>query len=89
MKGRTSTSKGNAAGRYLLAYWCSRMAFMLSSNDRRRSWLLSLASRKPGDDIDEKRWRSFEETEALIFSRYAAMLLITASKAGYIACSFP
>jgi hypothetical protein len=64
-------------------------AFMLSNNERRRSWLLSLASKNPGDDIDEKRWRSLEETEALRFSRYAAMLLMTASSAGYIACSFP
>ena len=39
----------------LLIYWCSIMAFMLSSNERRRSWLPSLANRNPGDDMEEKR----------------------------------
>ena len=58
------------------------MAFMLSNSDCSRSWLLSFDSRKPGEDIDEKSCRSFEEAEALKFSRYAAMLLMTANKAG-------
>jgi hypothetical protein len=30
------------------------MAFMLSNRERRRSWLLSLANKKPGEDIEEK-----------------------------------
>jgi hypothetical protein len=58
------------------------IAFMLSSSDWRRSWLLSFVNKKPGDDIDEKSCNSFEEAEALRFSRYAAMLLITANNAG-------
>lgn len=70
-------------------YWCSIMAFILSSNDCSRLWLLSFASKKLGEDIEEKSWRSFEEADALRFSRYAAILLITASKAGYIAVSLP
>jgi hypothetical protein len=35
-------------------YWCSMIAFMLSNRERRRSWLLSLANKKPGEDIEEK-----------------------------------
>jgi hypothetical protein len=45
------------------------IAFMLSSSERRRSWLLSLANRNPGDDIDENNWSSFDDAEALRFSR--------------------
>jgi hypothetical protein len=41
-----------------------------------------LYNRNPGEDIDEKSWSSFEEADALRFSRYAAMLLMTASSAG-------
>jgi hypothetical protein len=44
--------------------------------------LLSFANRNPGEDIDEKSCRSFEDAEALKSSRYAAMLLMTANKAG-------
>lgn len=58
------------------------MALMLSSKDVRRSWLLSLESRKPGEDIEENSCKSFVEAEALIFSRYAAMLFMIASNAG-------
>ena len=58
------------------------MAFMLSKSDCKRSWLLSFASRKPGEDMDEKSCRSFEDAEALRFSRYAEILLMTANKAG-------
>jgi hypothetical protein len=52
------------------------MAFMLSKRDCRR-------------DIEENNCRSFDEAAALKFSRYAAMLLMTANKAGYIAVSLP
>jgi len=58
------------------------MAFMLSKSDCKRSWLLSFDRRNPGEDIEEKSCRSFEDAEALKFSRYAAMLLMTANKAG-------
>ncbi len=58
------------------------MAFMLSKSDCKRSWLLSFDSRNPGEEIEEKSCRSFEDAEALKFSRYAAMLLMTANKAG-------
>jgi hypothetical protein len=44
--------------------------------------LLSFANRNPGEDIDEKSCRNFEDAEALKSSRYAAMLLMTANKAG-------
>jgi len=62
---------------------------MLSNKECRRSWLLSLASKKPGEDMEEKSWRSFEETGALRFSKCAEILLMTASNAGYIAVSLP
>lgn len=58
------------------------MAFMLSSSDRRRSWLLSLANKNPGEDIEEKSWSSLDDAEALRFSRWGAILLMTASNAG-------
>lgn len=56
--------------------------FMLSRRECRRSWLLSFASKNPGDDMEEKSWRSLEDTDGLIFSRYAEILLMTASNAG-------
>lgn len=65
------------------------IAFMLSNNDFRRSWLLSLDNRKPGDDIEAKSCSSFADAEGLRSSRYAAILLMTAINAGYIAVSFP
>jgi len=65
------------------------IAFMLSNNECRRSWLLSFESRNPGEDIEENRWSNLDETDALRFSRWAAMLLITAINAGYMAVSFP
>lgn len=51
--------------------------------------MLSFANRNAGDDIDEKSWSSLDEADALTFSRWAAILLMTASNAGYIAVSFP
>jgi len=51
--------------------------------------LLSLESRKPGDDIEENNCNSFDEADALKSSRYAAILLMTARRAGYIAVSLP
>jgi len=44
--------------------------------------LLSLASKNPGEDIEVKSWRILDEAEALRFSIYAAMLLMTANNAG-------
>lgn len=44
--------------------------------------MLSLANRNPGDDIEENNWSSFDETEALRFSRWGAMLFMTANNAG-------
>lgn len=58
------------------------MVFMDSSNELNKSWLLSLASRKEGDDMDENSCNSFVHVVMLIPSRYADMLLITASNAG-------
>jgi hypothetical protein len=51
--------------------------------------LLSFDSRNPGDDIEEKSCSNLDEAEALRFSRCAAMLLMTANSAGYMAVSFP
>lgn len=58
------------------------MAFILSNNDCRSSWLVSFASKKEGDDIEANNCINFEDAEALRFSIYAAILLITANKAG-------
>ena len=65
------------------------MAFILSKSECNKSWLLSFESRKAGDDIEENNCINFEEAAALRFSIYAAILLITAISAGYIAVSFP
>lgn len=62
---------------------------MASSNDRRRSWFVSLAKRNDGDDMELKRSMIFRHVAELRPSRYAATLLITARRAGYIAVSFP
>lgn len=58
------------------------MAFIDSSNDLRRSWLLSFASRNEGEDIDVYSCMSFVQVVLLMFSRCAEMLLITARRAG-------
>ena len=58
------------------------MAFMDSSNELRRSWLLSLARRNDGDDMDENNCNNLEDVVPLMPSKYADMLLITANSAG-------
>ena len=40
--------------KHLLMNWCSIIAFMLSSNDWSRLWLPSFASKKLGEDMEEK-----------------------------------
>jgi len=65
------------------------IAFIDSSNELRRSWLLSLARRKDGEDMDENNCRSLELVVPLMSSKYADMLLITANKAGYMTESLP
>lgn len=72
-----------------LLYWCSIMAFSASSSDFNRSWLLSLASRNEGEDMEEKSCISLVQVTVLMPSSDAATLLITASKAGYTAESLP
>ena len=62
---------------------------MASSNDRSRSWFVSLAKRKDGDDMELKRSMILRHVAELRPSRYAATLLMTARRAGYIAVSFP
>ena len=44
------------------------MAFNDSSTDESNAWLLSLAKRKEGDDMDVKSWISFALAAALKFS---------------------
>lgn len=51
--------------------------------------MLLFDSKNPGDDIEEKSCSNFDEAEALRFSRCAAILLMTANSAGYMAVSFP
>ncbi len=63
------------------------MEFIDSSSARRRSWFVSLARRKDGDDMELNSCTSFELVTGLIASRNGVMLLITASRAGYIAVS--
>lgn len=65
------------------------MEFIASSRERRRVWFVSFASRKDGEDIEEKSCMSFAHDAGLKPSRYGAMLLMTATSAGYIAVSFP
>jgi hypothetical protein len=48
-----------------------------------------LAKRKDGEDIEVNNCSSFELAAALRFSIEAAILLITAKRAGYTAVSFP
>ena len=55
---------------------------MASSNDRRRLWLVSLARRKDGEDIELNNCMILEQVAALRPSKYAAMLLMTANNAG-------
>ena len=65
------------------------MALMASSKDVSKAWLVSLARRNDGEDIDAKSCSSLRHDKALRCSRYAATLLIIASKAGYIASNLP
>jgi hypothetical protein len=65
------------------------MALMASSNDRRRLWLVSLASRNEGEDMELNNCMILAQVGPLSPSRYAAMLLMTARSAGYMAESFP
>jgi hypothetical protein len=65
------------------------MAFIASSNDWSKVWLLSFASKKLGEDIDANSWSNFELGARPRFCTYAAMLLMMASRAGYMASSLP
>jgi hypothetical protein len=58
------------------------MAFIDSSSDVNKSWLLSFARRKEGEDMEEKSCISLEQVAIFMPSRDAAMLFITASSAG-------
>lgn len=51
--------------------------------------MFSFANKKLGDDIDANSCSSFELGARPRFWTYAAMLLMMASKAEYIASSFP
>ena len=62
-------------------YLCSTIAFTASKRDVRSEWFVSFARRKLGNDIDAKSWSSFKHDNALIFSKYAAMLFMMARSA--------
>jgi hypothetical protein len=56
--------------------------FIDSRSELNKSWLLSFASRKEGEDMDENSCNNFEHVVMLMPSKYAETLLMTASKAG-------
>jgi hypothetical protein len=58
------------------------MALRASSRDMSKEKFVSLAKRKDGEDIDAKRLSSLELVARPRFSKYGAILLIIASKAG-------
>jgi hypothetical protein len=58
------------------------MEFIDSNSDLRRSWFVSLANKKDGEDIELNNCIIFEQVGPLKPSRYPAMLLITARRAG-------
>jgi hypothetical protein len=51
--------------------------------------LFSFANKKLGDDIEANKCISFELGALPRFCTYAAMLLMMANRAGYMASSFP
>ena len=65
------------------------MALIDSNKDVKRVWFVSFANRKLGDDIEANSCKRFEQVIELSFSRYAAILLMIASRAGYMASNFP
>lgn len=65
------------------------MALMASSKDFNSRWLVSLANRNEGEDMVLNSCMIFAQVGLLSPSRYAAVLLITARSAGYMAVSRP
>ena len=51
--------------------------------------MFSFANKKPGEDIEANKCRSFELGALPRFCTYGAMLLRMANRAGYMASSFP
>ena len=58
------------------------MAFIDSNSELRRVWFVSFAKRNDGDDMEAKSCRSLYEAKGLRFSKYAAVLLMMARRAG-------
>lgn len=58
------------------------MEFIDSSNERKRSWLVSLAMRNDGEDIELNSWMILELVTELMPLRDGEILLMTARRAG-------
>ena len=58
------------------------MEFIDSSSERSKSWLVSLAMRNEGDDMELNSWMILEHVAGLKPWREEEMLLMTARSAG-------
>lgn len=65
------------------------MALIASSNDLSRTWLVSFARIKVGEDMVMKSCKSLEEAAPESSQTCGATLLMMARRAGYMASSLP